>query len=113
MLELARTDLKAQSYQTLLGQLWLILNPLLLAGVYCLLRVIIRGTPEGSMDFFSLLFAGLFLFTYTRASLLQGAASVVTGSQLILNSAFPRALLPLTGVVTAFGQFAPTLAVLP
>jgi len=44
--ELARAELKAQNYSTAFGQAWLILNPLLLAGVYYLLVTIIRGRDE-------------------------------------------------------------------
>jgi teichoic acid transport system permease protein len=36
---------------------------------------------------------------------------VVGGGRLILNTAFPRALLPLSSVVTAFTRFVPTLLV--
>jgi ABC-type polysaccharide/polyol phosphate export permease len=36
---------------------------------------------------------------------------VVGGGKLILNSAFPRALLPLSSVMTAFMRFLPTLIV--
>ena len=41
--ELARTKLRAQHYNTFFGQLWLILNPLLLAGVYYILVDILRA----------------------------------------------------------------------
>src|SRR6266576_27843 len=33
-LELSRTRLRAQHFDTVFGQLWMVLNPLLLAGVY-------------------------------------------------------------------------------
>src|SRR4051812_45418459 len=35
--ELSRTKLRSQHYNTAFGQLWLVLNPLLLAGVYFVL----------------------------------------------------------------------------
>ena len=37
--------------------------------------------------------------------------SVTGGGRLILNTAFPRALLPLAGVITAFMRFLPTLVI--
>ena len=42
-LELSRTKLRAQHFDTAFGQLWLVLNPLLLACVYFMLVDIIRG----------------------------------------------------------------------
>ena len=43
MWHLARTDLKAEHYDTALGQLWVILDPLLTAAVYFLFRTVIRS----------------------------------------------------------------------
>src|SRR5436190_20570157 len=40
-LELSRTRLRAQHFDTVFGQLWMVLNPLLLAGVYFVLVDII------------------------------------------------------------------------
>lgn len=55
--------------------------------------------------------AGLFVFYFFSTSVNQGAKSVVGGGRLILNTAFPRTLLPLSSVVTAFMRFLPTLAI--
>src|SRR4051812_9467769 len=41
--ELSRTKLRAQHFDTAFGQLWLVLNPLLLAGVYFILIDIVRA----------------------------------------------------------------------
>ena len=46
-LELSRTELRAQHYNTLFGQLWLILSPLLLACVYFVLVDILRARTGG------------------------------------------------------------------
>jgi ABC-type polysaccharide/polyol phosphate export permease len=108
--ELARTNLRAQHFNTALGQLWLLVNPLLLAFVYFALVTIVRGGSRGS-DFLAHLMLGLFAFRFVRASVRQGARSVVGGGRLILNMAFPRALLPLASVLTAFMRFVPTLAI--
>src|SRR3954465_11042441 len=58
-LELSRTRLRSQHFNTVFGQLWLVLNPLLLAGVYFVLVDIIRPSSRG-LDFFAHLMAGLF-----------------------------------------------------
>src|SRR3954471_10420191 len=41
--EMAKTKLRASHYNTAFGMVWLVLNPLLLAGVYFVLIDIIRG----------------------------------------------------------------------
>jgi teichoic acid transport system permease protein len=104
--ELARTDLRAKHFNTVFGQLWLILNGLLLGFMYFLLVVIIgRGNKDAA--FFGHLLAALFTFRFVSNSVSQGARSVVGGGRLILNTAFPRTLLPLSSVLTAFMAFVP------
>jgi teichoic acid transport system permease protein len=108
--ELSRTKLRAQHFDSVFGQLWLVLNPLMLAGVYFVLIDIVRrgNHPPG---FFAHLTAGIFAYYFVSNSLRDGAKSVVTGGRLILNSAFPRMLLPLSSVITAFKRFVPTALV--
>ena len=108
--ELARTDLRSQHFNTALGQLWLILNPLLLGLVYFVLVEII-GRGHRGIDFLAHLLLALFAFRLVSSSVSQGARSVVGGGRLILNSAFPRTLLPLSAVLTSFMLFLPTLVV--
>jgi teichoic acid transport system permease protein len=108
--ELARTNLRAQHFNTVLGQLWLVLNPLLLGAVYFMLVSIVREGDRGSV-FLAHLLLGLFAFRLVSMSVKQGARAVVGGGRLILNTAFPRTLLPLASVLTAFMRFLPTLAI--
>jgi len=106
--ELSRTKLRAQHFNTVFGQLWLVLNPLLLALVYFILVDIIRG--GGSRPgFFAHLVAGIFAYHLVSDAVRQGTKSVVTGGRLILNSAFPRALLPLSSVISAIKRFLPCI----
>jgi teichoic acid transport system permease protein len=108
--ELARTNLRSKHYNTAFGQLWLILNPLLLGLVYfALVEIIGRGSR--GIDFLAHLLLGLFAFRLVSSSVNQGARSVVGGGRLILNTAFPRTLLPLSSVLTSFMLFLPTLVV--
>ena len=108
--ELARTQLRAQHFNTVFGQLWLVLNPLMLASVYFILVDILRGgsSREG---FFAYLVAGVLAYHLVSDAVRQGTKSVVSGGRLILNSAFPRVLLPLGSVISAVKRFLPTVAI--
>jgi teichoic acid transport system permease protein len=108
--ELARGNLRAQNFNTVLGQLWLILNPLLLGLVYFMLVTIVRGGSRGP-EFLAHLMLGVFAFRLVSGAIRPGSNSVVGGSRLILNTAFPRALLPLSSVLFSIMRFLPTLAV--
>jgi teichoic acid transport system permease protein len=108
--EMARTNLRAQHFNTAFGQLWLVLNPLLLAGVYFVLVDILRSGSRGT-GFFAHLMAGLFAYYFVSDTVRQAVKSVTGGGRLILNTAFPRVLLPLSSVMTAFMRFLPTVAI--
>ena len=108
--EMSRTNLRAQHFNTMFGQLWLVLNPLLLAGVYFVLVDILRSGSRGT-DFFAHLMAGLFAYYFVSDAMRLSVKSVTSGGRLILNTAFPRALLPLSSVLTSFLRFLPTIAI--
>jgi teichoic acid transport system permease protein len=108
--ELSRTRMRAQHFDTAFGKLWLLLNPILLTLVYFMLVDILRGGSQGS-GFFAHLMAGLFAFQVIQVAVRQGVRSVTSGGRLILNTAFPRLLLPLSSAITAFRRFLPSLVI--
>ena len=108
--EMARTKLRAQHFNTVFGQLWLVLNPLLLAAVYFVLVDILRGGDRGNV-FFAHLMVGIFAYYFVSGAVRNGSKSIVTGGRLILNTAFPRVLLPVSSVVIAFKRFVPTVVI--
>jgi teichoic acid transport system permease protein len=109
-LELSRTDLRSQHFNTVFGQAWLVLNPLLLVGVYFVLVDILRSGTRGT-GFFAHLMAALFAYYFVNDAVRRSIRSVTAGGRLILNTSFPRTLLPFSSVITAFKRFVPTLAI--
>jgi teichoic acid transport system permease protein len=108
--ELSRMYLRAQHFETAFGQLWLVLNPMLLAMVYFVLVDILRHGHRPP-HFFAHLVAGIFAYYFVSGAVREGVKSVVGGGKLVLNTAFPRALLPLSTVITAFKRFIPTFVI--
>lgn len=109
-LELARTKLRAQNFDTVIGHVWLVLNPILLALVYFVLIDIVRGGKRPP-DFFAHLVADVFAYHFISGVIRDGNKSVVKGGKLILNSAFPRMLLPLSSVLLGIRRFLPTVII--
>ena len=108
--ELSRTQMHAANTDTFFGQAWLVINPLLLAGVYFVLVDIISGKTQRP-DFFAHLTSGLFLFYFVSGAMMAGVSAVVGGGRLIMNTSFPKMLLPLSATYTAFRRFLPTIVV--
>jgi ABC-type polysaccharide/polyol phosphate export permease len=102
----SRSELRAQNFGSFFGQLWLILNPLILAFVYYLLITVIGG--DTGSERFAHLTAGLFLFYFITNSMMAGSKSITSGGKLVLNSAFPRLILPISATVISFFKFLPT-----
>jgi ABC-type polysaccharide/polyol phosphate export permease len=115
--ELSRSNMRAANTRTFFGQIWLVINPLLLACVYYLLVEILSGggapkpgAPTG-MEKLSHIVGGLFAFYLVSGCIATGASSVVGSGKLISNMAFPRLLMPLSACRTAFFRFLPTMPV--
>ena len=107
--ELSRAQIRGANSKTLFGQAWLVLNPLLLAAVYYLLVTILRGHHDSKV--FVHLTLGLFAFHMVSHAMTRGTRSVVSAGKLLINTAFPRLLIPLSAVRTAAFQFLPTIPV--
>ena len=107
--EFSRSELREKNYGTVFGQLWLVLNPLLLSGVYFLLIYVIGGSSDANR--FGHLTATLFLFYLIANSLTGGVKAITSGQRLILNTSFPRVMLPISATVIALFKFVPTLIV--
>lgn len=107
---IARSELKARHLDTWFGQLWTVLNPLLLGAVYFLLVGVIFSSGRG-YDFFVNLLAGLFAFYFTRNAVGSGASSVVSGGSLVTSSTLPRVILPLSSTILSVMLYLPTLLV--
>jgi teichoic acid transport system permease protein len=97
---------------TALGNLWLVLNPLLQMGVYFLVFGVILGTDRGVDNFLAFLAVGVFLYHYTQRSIMAGAKSILKNQGLIRSIQFPRAVLPLATVMAHALSFLPAAAVM-
>lgn len=114
MWHLARSELKAENYQTLLGQVWLVLNPLLLAGVFIVGRSILRpmGSPAERNALIAHLVMGIFYYQYVTDALGRGARSVLGNKATVLNTSLPRTVFPLSSTLRSLIDFLPLVVVL-
>lgn len=110
---IAGGELRAQNMDTVLGNLWHVLNPLLLALIYYLifgvLLDITRGTISNVAGF---IVVGVFVFHYSQKTIMSGAKSISDNEGLIRSIRFPRALLPLSVVLGQAVAILPALGVM-
>ena len=96
---MALGELRAQHMDTALGNVWHLLNPVLLIGVYFLVFGVILGTDRGIENFLAFLAIGVFTFNFSQKSVIGGASTIVNNQGLIRSLQFPRALLPVATVI--------------
>ena len=94
---------------TALGQLWHLLNPALLVGVYFLIFGVVLDTRRGVDNFLGFLIVGVVLFHLTQRVVQEAAVSISQNLGLIRSIQFPRILLPAATVNGQTAAFLPAL----
>lgn len=102
----------AKTQESRLGQVWTILNPIMLAAAYYLIFGLLLDTRDGTDNYVGFLTAGIFTFVFLSTVMSSGARAVTGSMQLVRSLAFPRALLPISKVLTELVAAAPTFVVL-
>ena len=105
-------DLRAQNAHTLLGGIWLVLNPLLQVGVYFLVFGVIMPIDRGVEQYLVFLTIGVFVFFFSQRVVSEAARSVVVNLGLIRTLRFPRATLPLSATIGQAMAFVPAMVVM-
>ena len=108
---LARFRIEAENGRNRLGMAWVVLRPLLNAGVYGLVFGLLLGTHREVDDFVAFLVVGVFMFEYFSTCLTTGAKSITTNAALVQSLSFPRMALPLSLVTQRLLQFVPMVAI--
>jgi teichoic acid transport system permease protein len=104
--------MKAQHYDTAMGVVWLVLDPLLLAGTFYLIRSVMgAGSSAGFSYWIAHLIMAVSFFYYVR-DIVQGCAqAIVKNKSMVLNTAAPHGVFPAVALVRAAFDLVPTLIV--
>ena len=89
-------DLRLKYRNSLLGYFWSLLEPLMLSGVYFVLFVIIKGSPEPNYPLWVIV--GVITWGYFSQSLNGSITSLTHNSELIKQVYFPREIFAITKV---------------
>jgi teichoic acid transport system permease protein len=109
---MAAGELRSQNFDTVLGNLWHLLNPLMLVAVYFLMFGVILNVSRGMPNFVGFLAVGIFTYSFLQRSATSGAGSIVGNLGLIRSLQFPRILLPTYAVLKEALAFGSTLVVM-
>ena len=112
ILEFARRDVKLRYRQTVLGIAWVVLQPIVAAGVLNFAFGIVAGARPQGPSYFLFTFAGLLTWNLFSLTLNKTSLSLVGNSYLISKVYFPRLVLPVSGTLSTLLDFAIALIVL-
>jgi len=104
-------ELRAEHLNTTLGNLWHLLNPILLTATYYLVFGVVLNAHRGEENFITFLTIGIFSFYYTQRTVTSAARSITRNRGLLSSIYFPRAILPLGSVISQTIALMPALLV--
>jgi len=112
LLTLANRDVKLRYKQTALGVVWVILQPLLAAGIFTFVFGTVARMPSDGLPYFVFSYAGLLAWHSFNSTLTRASASVVGNAQLVAKVFFPRLILPLSTVLATLIDFVVALVLM-
>lgn len=98
-------DLMLRYRQTALGVVWVILQPLLSAGIFSIVFGRIAKLPSDGVPYFIFSFAGMLAWSLFSGTITRAAPSLVTNQALVSKVFFPRILIPLSSVLSVLVDF--------
>lgn len=100
---LVQADLKKKGSDTLLGNVWWVVDPLLQMAVYVVLVAVIFSRPQP--DFALFIFCAILPWKWFNSSIIDGIGSVVGMERLIKQINFPKLVLPVASVFAGIANF--------
>jgi len=98
--------------QTLLGVLWIILQPVASMVVFSFLFGGLLQVPSGEAPYPIFAYAALLPWNYFAGALTRSSTSLVGSAHLITKVYFPRLVIPIAGVLSGLVDFAVAFVVL-
>jgi len=100
---LVRKEIKVKYKNSVLGFLWSMLNPALTLAVFFVLFTYFL--PNGIPNFVIYMFSAMLVWNLFQTAVLTGTSSVVSNAAIVKKVAFPREILALAAVGSAFMFF--------
>ncbi|GAB3800232.1 ABC transporter permease [Humibacter antri] len=108
---LAHRDIIVRYRQTILGVAWVIIQPVLSAGVFSLVFGTVAKLSSDGLPYFLFSLAGMLPWNLFNGALTRSSASLLSNQALVSKVFFPRILVPISSVASVLLDFAIGLGV--
>ncbi len=95
---LAIRDVKLRYRQTALGAIWVVIQPLLAAGIFSFVFGTVANLPTGGVPYVVFAYAGLLGWNAFNSTVTKSSTSLVAHASMVQKVYFPRMALPLSAV---------------
>lgn len=109
---LAWRDIKVRYKQTMIGVAWVLFQPLVSMVIFTVFFGNFAKIPSQNLPYPVFVLLGLVFWGFFSTSMSHAANSFIENDQLVKKVYFPREILAFSSVVTAFIDFAVSLAML-
>jgi lipopolysaccharide transport system permease protein len=106
LVTLAARDVKLRYRQTVLGVVWVVLQPLLGAGVFSFIFGKVAKLPSDGVPYFVFAYAGLLGWNLFASTVNKSSGSLLGNAGMMSKIYFPRLILPLSTVFSSLIDFA-------
>ncbi|HET6300699.1 ABC transporter permease [Microbacterium sp.] len=103
---LAQRDIIVRYRQTILGFTWVLLQPLVSAGVFTIVFSYIAGLSTGPTPAFLFTLVGMLAWNLFNGALGRSSSSMVSNQSLVQKVFFPRLLVPVSSLASVLLDFA-------
>jgi lipopolysaccharide transport system permease protein len=103
-------DITLRYRQTALGVSWVVIQPLLAAGIFALVFGGVADLPSDGIPYFLFSFAGMLGWNAFSQVIGRSSGSLVANQSLVSKVFFPRMLVPLSSIVSVLVDFVVALA---
>jgi len=97
----SRQRAATQESRSMLGNVWLILRPMLDAAFYWLIFGVLIGASRGVENFPAFIVIGILMYRSTSSAITSGTGAMRAGKAMIRAFSFPRASIPISNVLQA------------
>ena len=108
---MVKRDLVNSYKQTVLGPIWIIINPLLSTSVFTIIFDVIAGISTDGVPPFLFYMAGNVLWSFFSECLNRASSTFLSNARIFGKVYFPRLVMPIAGIVFNFINFVVQLSV--
>jgi lipopolysaccharide transport system permease protein len=101
VLVLVRREISVRYRQTVVGLLWVLLQPLITTAIFTMVFVFFLRIPDQGSSYPLFAFSGIAVWQYFTRIVSEGGGSLISSSAMITKVSFPRLVIPLIAPIAA------------